>query len=543
MNDGVKSFAGLLVAGMLRRHTDLNRQVSLQGGQGLPPYSVQGVIDLEHPVFEVDPEYLSFALDTSQLVGGKWWNPRAARVEVGSGSVPAPLFDFNRPQLDRLVSALRPAYLRLGGSEADKVYYDLSASAEDRPAWIPPGYASVLTRAQWDAANAFAMRNGLQIIFTLNAGPGARRAGVEGGKRPSGRQNRGWIPDNAAALVEYSARQGYPVAAWELGNELNTAAFIHGPGSGVSASQYAQDLRVARAWIDRAMPQSKLASQGSAFWPVIGELPLPIFGFLPRSLQAAGELIDIITWHYYPQQSRRGPAATRRASPSCLLNPRHLDEAAVYAQQVCGWRDRYAPGKPVWLGETGNAQFGGEPGLSDVYLAGLWWLDQLGLMARSGQSLVVRQTLAGMDYGMLDSDTLEPRPDYWNSLLWKRLMGPRVFRVRVVGEQGGLLRVYAHGTPGDPTQVSLLAINLDAKRDARLTLPGLEGLPSWRYEINAPDLFGKEIRLNQQALKPSINLAGGEHLEPPESQAHELISIHPLSYSFVKIQLRPSIRI
>ena len=79
------------------------------------------------------------------------------------------------------------------------------------------------------------------------------------------------------------------------------------------------------------------------------------------------------------------------------MDPVNLDEAGHWAGKVNGWRDRYAPGKAVWLGETGNAQYGGEPGLSDAYLGGLWWLDQLGLMARLGQEVVVRQSCGCSD--------------------------------------------------------------------------------------------------------------------------------------------------
>ena len=50
--------------------------------------------------------------------------------------------------------------------------------------------------------------------------------------------------------------------------------------------------------------------------------------------------------------------------------------------------------------ETGHALYGGEPGLSDTYLSSIWWLDQLGLLAREGVSRVFRQSLVGSDYGL-----------------------------------------------------------------------------------------------------------------------------------------------
>ncbi|MGA2612961.1 MAG: hypothetical protein ABSG38_05870 [Spirochaetia bacterium] len=39
-----------------------------------------------------------------------------------------------------------------------------------------------------------------------------------------------------------------------------------------------------------------------------------------------------------------------------------------------------------------------------------------------------RQSLVGSDYGLLDQNSFAPRPDYYASFLWKRLMGNRVFK-------------------------------------------------------------------------------------------------------------------
>jgi len=199
-------------------------------------------------------------------------------------------------------------------------------------------------------------------------------------------------------------------------------------------------------------------------------------------------------------------------------------------EKVNGWRDRYAPGSPVWLGETGNAQYGGEPDLSNAYLGGLWWLDQLGLMARLGQEVVVRQSLAGMDYGLLDDETLEPRPDYWNSLLWKRLIGPRVLAARARGECAERLRVYAHGASG-PGAVTVLAINLDPAREALLDFPGLEGRGREVYAVTAPDPLGQTVLLNGEELA----LSGGR-LPALRGVRRDEVRLEPLSYAFVRFE-------
>jgi heparanase 1 len=503
------------------RPVHLQGDISITGGVGLPNV-LRVTLHLERPLAEVSERYLSFSVDTSQVVGGKWWDPQAGRVEWSSGTVQAPVFDFARPRLNRLTRALAPAYLRIGGSEADKVYYHLGATTGARLA-VPGGYESVFSRGQWDAVHAFAAGNDLDVVCTLNAGPAVRdRAGR-------------WQGDNAAELLAYTARQGYPVAVWELGNEVNVFFSVHGLSAQVSVEQYARDLAAARRLVDRHTPGARLAGQGSAYWPVLGEPLGALFGFLPRYLKQAGHLVDLITWHYYPQQSRRGPVASRRACPSRLLDPNNLDEAAYWANKIDRWRDEYAPGKPVWLGETGNAQFGGEPGLSDVYLGGLWWLDQLGLLARQGHQVVVRQSLTGMDYGLLDEDTLEPRPDYWNSLLWKRLMGRRVCAVQAAGEGEDRLRVYAHApASSEAAAVTVLAINLDPQRDAVLSFPQFEGRAHEHYAVTAPDILGSTLLLNGVELRLVDDRALPElRGHRREGEGPPTVTVHPLSYTFV----------
>ena len=505
----------------------LQKDISVTGGQSQPAYNISVKVDLSKPISTVSKQYLSFAIDLSQVVGGKWWNPNASSTETGSGTVHAPIFDFNRKKLDVLASALAPAYLRIGGSESDKAYYDLSSNP-GQPTAPPKGYQSVMTAKEWDDVNAFANRNGLQVTFTLNAGPSARKS------------DGSWDGSNAAELLAYSAQHRYPVAIWELGNELNIFWFVHGLKAQVPIVQYDKDLKAARTLVEQSEPDARFAGQGSAFWPVLGE-PLSLFyGYMPDYLKQSGSLVDQVSWHYYPQQSRRGPIASRRAYPSRLLDPRNLDEVGYWADKIRNWRDLYAPGKPIWLAETGNAQFGGEPGLSDVYLSGLWWKDELGILARKGHAVVVRQTLSGMDYGMINDSDLSPRPDYWNSLMWKRLMGSQVYSVQVSGDNSNRLRAYAHASAADETKsVTVLTINIDPQRDATVSFPGFENNSYDVYQINAPDIFGGKVLLNNNQLALTSDNAVPEiHGESRQSQGIPTVTVHPLSYTFVTFPLR-----
>lgn len=456
-------------------------------------------VELGGAVHELDARFLSVALDTSQIVGGRWWS-RSGAVEIGRGARRTAPFDLTRPELVSLARALGPAYLRVGGTEADHVYYDVERRAvgnddearkdEVSPRELAPGFELALTAPTWDTLADFADTAGLDLMFTLNAGPGTRS------------RDGAWNGGNAEALLAYAHARGDRVPVWELGNEVNGYWFIHGLEQRVSGAQYAADIARARRAVRRWYPDARIAGPGSLYWPTVGEPLRPVFGMLEEFLEhgaRAAEPADIISWHFYPQQSRRCPVATRRASREQLLEPNHLDEVGRWANELTALRDRHAPQAEVWLGETGNAQCGGEPGVSDRFVASLWWLDELGLAARRGQAVVVRQTLAGSEYGLLDDATLEPRPDYFASLLWKQLMGSTVLEVRAEGNP--YLRVYAHcaANAAEPGAAVILAINTSTEREASLRVPeaATRGLA---HRLSAPSLDSRTLWLEGQPL-------------------------------------------
>lgn len=463
------------------------------------------------PVARVSECFLSVAVDIAQAVGGRFWGAEARRDLVPGGGRTVAAYDFDRPGLVQLVGALAPAYLRIGGTASDQVYYDLG----DRPSpALPEGYRYRLTRTQWDAINRFAIACGLEVVFTLNAGRGPRGSG------------RAWTPDNAAALIAYTVGQGYPVAMWALGNEPNFFPFAH--GLPIWAGQLAADYATLRRLLDDLAPDARLGGPSSPYWPVVGEM-LP---FLGSFLRRAGGLLDVVTWHYYPQQSRRSPVATRRASARHALSPRFLDTFADCARRVEAARNRHAPHAEIWLEETGNAQCGGEPGLSDRFIAGFWWLDQLGQAARRGHQVVIRQNLSGADYGLLDDASLTPNPDYWSSLLWRRLMGRAVFAAEAM-ESDPACRVFAHDTPDMPGLRTVLALNLSRERGLQLQFA--DGLAATAfYLVTADDLLGKAISIN--GSRPTVDAAGRPTL-PPSLRPSEPVELPPASYAFVVLAL------
>jgi heparanase len=483
-------------------------------------------IDRERPLTRVDRRFLSVAVDTSQLLGGHFWSA-SGRVEVGRGSERVQPLDLGRPGLVELARALGPAYLRVGGTEADHVFYAVGAA---RGSERPREYELALDEAAWNALGDFAHAAGFDLMFTVNAGPSARD---EGGA---------WRPDNAEQLFAYAAARGDAVAVWELGNEVNGYWFIHGLLHQPSGKQYGRDLWAFRSALARHFDAPRVAGLASVYFPRLGEPLFEGFSFSSDALEAGGRALDIISWHYYPAQSRRCPVATRRARPGHLLAPAELDEVLHWSEELGQLRDRWAPSAALWLGETGPAQCGGEPGLSDRYASGLWWLDQLGLAARGGQSVVVRQALVGSDYGLLDGATLEPRPDYYNSLLWRKLMGPIVLDARV-STGNPYVRAYAHCSPEPGSGVSLLVLNVHPEHAALFEL--VDAPPELKlYALSAPSLDSAQLYLNGTLLARRVNAESGR-VDGPRLDGLSVASgtqtwtLPPASYAFFELPAMP----
>lgn len=213
---------------------------------------------------QVDPAFLSFAIDIVAVTGGEAADPQTNKNRV------FPPFDFTRPALRRLTAALvggKPAYLRISGTDIDKTYYDMSGQAAMQP---PPDYRRVLTRAQWDAANRFAQDLGLKVVVGINAGPGPRDLAYN------------WLPDNARTFLEYTRRQGYPLAGVEFGNEPNVF-WGTSPSTrtwGYGAREYARDVMKFEALRRELVPQALFIGPGPFLTPgdPQGERPITLRG-------------------------------------------------------------------------------------------------------------------------------------------------------------------------------------------------------------------------------------------------------------------------
>ena len=211
--------------------------------------------------------------------------------------------------------------------------------------------------------------------------------------------------------------------------------------------------------------------------------------------------VDVFSYHFYGAISERCGAAMggkATTSPEAALSEDWLSRTSTVEAFYAGLRDAYAAGKPMWLSETGQAACGGDRWAS-TYLDSFRYLDQLGQLARRSVKVVMHNTLAASDYGLIDEKTLAPRPDYWAALLWHHTMGTTVLDAGVAPSNS--VHLYAQCMKDRSGGVSVLALNLSRTDSQLLRVPE----KAMRYTMTAPDLLSRTVQLNGNELTLSAS--------------------------------------
>lgn len=452
----------------------------------------------------IDARFQSYNIEMVEVTGGRFWKPypRTTRAfDQRDRYSDRPPIDLANARLRRLAAALSPAYLRVSGTWANATFF------ADAPGKPPPGFDSVLSRAQWRGVVDFARAVNAEIVTSFAISPGSRNAdGV-------------WKPDQAQQLVDVTRALGGRIAAAEFMNEPTLAA-TNGAPAGYDATAYGRDVEIFRDWIRRAAPETLILGPGSA-----GDASAPSgAGIASHDLLAAsGPGLDRFSYHHYNTVS---PRCGGHDDPAQALSEEWLarTDAALVTYQAL--RDAFEPGKPIWLTETANAACGGKR--SDAtFLDTFRYLDQLGRLAKAGVQVVMHNTLAASDYGLLNEPTFRPRPNYWAALLWHRLMGTIVLDANAAAAPD--LHLYAHCHPGMPGAVSVLAINTSRQASHALTLPG----PAERYTLDAARLQSASVRLNGKML--ALNAGSELPRLAPRATPAGLIRFAPATISFLVV--------
>lgn len=456
----------------------------------------------------IDERYQSFQVGMSHLTGGDTWKTYDPKAK-GAGQ-PASLegvrearkaADLSSPRLRRLTAALAPLYIRYGGTTSNSVYFQ----DNDAPALAkaPDGYSVVLTRAGWKRGLDFAKAVNARVVTGFTVSSGVRDAAGT------------WTPRMAAPWLAYTRKMGGSIYAAELINEPNAPDSKSFP-KGMDAATFARDYAAFRAFAKHAAPAMRLAGPGVA---TLGIAIPNLDALTPEDYLAASPApkFDILSYHFYGALAERcAPAGSPMGiSPENALSEDWLARPDRQFQRHRMLRDRFAPGAPIWITETGAAACGGtrwQPTFLDTFR----YLDTHARLAKQGLDAMFTHALISGSNGVIDEKTFLPNADYWAALLWRRLMGTRVLDA---GSPAPGLHLYAHCQRGSAGGVTLLALNTGTEGRTIST-----GLPAQVYRLSASELQsptvllnGKPLALTAQDRLPAIapQASGGEvHLAP-----------------------------
>jgi hypothetical protein len=305
-----------------------------------------------------------------------------------------------------------------------------------------------------------------------------------------------WTPDQARQFAEYTKSIGGSIAAAEYMNEPN-AAEVGGAPKGYDAAAYGRDVIIFRAFAKKEIPGMLFIGPGS-----VGEgtqMLTPASMHMLTStdmLTATGPAFDAISYHFYGGVSSRcvSLGLTSTTTAAAALSEEWLARAAHIEAFYGSLRDRFEPGKPLWLTETAQTACGGDRWAS-TFLDSFRYLNQLGSLAKLGVQVHMHNTLASSDYGLLDENTYQPRPNYWAALLWHKLMGTTVLDAGASPSPN--LHIYAQCLRNHPGGLALLVINADPVDAQSLEVP----IASERYTLTAQNLQDTRVQLNGKELQ------------------------------------------
>ncbi|XP_065296057.1 heparanase-like [Dermacentor albipictus] len=439
---------------------------SVQGARRVCNFSV----DLGAPAHIVDERFVSFNLDAA-LFRRSWdW------LEL----------DLENPRLLALCRSLAPSLLRVGGTTSNLLLFTEKNRTAPDPVrdWqnnlLYPEYKGplVMHGDDWIRLNTFVNAVGWELLFSLN-----------GLNRRSG----AWDSSNAVRLLRFSDLLKLKVH-WQLGSELEATGLVH-------ADELARDYGALRHLL--------------LFWPAKGHLVGPDIGdtspealaFLDSFIEDAYKSIDAVTFHHYHHRHPAGTVAD-------ILNGTTLRGLSDSIQQLWSVLRRNGLRKSLWITEAASAAGDGLLAISDTYASSLVWLDTLGTAARQGVSVVFRQDLVQGNNRLLADDEFRPLPDYWISLVHKRLVGSRALQLRTQPRDDAV-RLYAHclrdgAIKGHRGAVIVFGLNL-SNETAVLTPkdPELQASHVMAYAVEpdpAGNLVAEDVVLNGRPLVLSESL-------------------------------------
>ncbi|XP_024967541.1 heparanase-like protein 3 isoform X1 [Cynara cardunculus var. scolymus] len=453
-------------------------------------------IDGESGIAEIDTDFICATMD--------WWPPEKCDYGTCSWDNASLLnVDLSNKIFQNAVKAFSPLKIRLGGSLQDVLVYETEDHIKPCTPFTQNTSAlfgfneGCLPLSRWDELNSFFNETGAEIIFGLNALTG-REVLADGSTVGP------WDSTNAESLMRYTVKKNYSMYAWELGNELSGS----GVGARVTASQYAIDTTLLKNVVheiyDGIEPKPRIISPGGFFdakW-------------FKEFINKTNEILDVVTHHIY----NLGPGVDQGLVEK-ILDPSYLDGEADTFKQLKNILATSETSASAWVGEAGGAYNSGHNLVTNAFVFSFWYLDQLGMSAVYDTKTYCRQSLIGGNYGLLNTTTFEPNPDYYSALLWHQLMGKTVLATNFSGTKK--MRSYAHCAKKSDG-ITLLLINLDTTTTVNVTLTINSLLKSWGHDnhLRQPHTR-KGIRMVRQDTKTGESAIREEyHLTAKDGNLH-----------------------
>lgn len=412
---------------------------------------VRVAVHTDRALFTTAKEYVSFNIDACQWRG----------------------LDLTDDTLVALAAAFSPAHLRVGGTQQDYdvyavgTYENFSCEHDILPPMTvqplpdlclyllcfstsvrasPQDYrCKTVSGDQFSGLLRFATAANLTLVFGLNDMFGrptkSKSAGNAGHEEGMCNETHGCPPRNQSNLEAFLqwTKENHPEApiyAWELGNELNTVL-----NDREGARTQAGDFVALAALRDQLWPHVRLIGPDTHSSAEFSDKGLSWFeGYV----EASKGHVDAYTFHMYSMGNGKKLDPSKLAAS--FLNATALDKSGRGGQVLADILHRQHTPGALWAGETASANNGGQSGITDTFIDGFWYIDQLGSLPTVNVSVFQRQVFAGSGYPLVSiskgpAPSYMVLPDYWVGLLFKQLMGDRVLQVHSPTES---VRAYAH---------------------------------------------------------------------------------------------------
>jgi hypothetical protein len=307
---------------------------------------------------------------------------------------------FTSGNLASYLKTLGSSVIRIGGNTVDQTYW--TSSGETPPSWS----IATITPADLTALNTLAKASGWKVILGVNL--------------------KHYDPARAADEAAHAvAALGSSLQDIEIGNEPDLYSQYSG-----NTGQYLTDFQAYVSAITTASPSVPI--EGTDATSATGSLQN---AFVTAQAALSKPQVTELTNHYYPL-----------TSSTCGGNPTIADMLGTGARNGetaaadSATADAARLGLPAVLDEGNNVVCEGQQGVSDVFAAALWSVDEQLDMAREG----VRGTY--MHGTVLQCDTAKPLFMYYTPLCAPSAAAASAGQLAAQPEFYGLAAVHEIGT-------------------------------------------------------------------------------------------------